>query len=162
MGGAEWGGGAILQEGVEQAENGTSEHCMRMASGRRTEEKESWWRGLSGAGRNHPRVLSPLLKFLMHALEPVRLEAEGRGGQGRASGRDCFILSSCPPRANPPSPPLQTVPSRPHLPRTYERLTFKILWRTPSFTPYPSRPPPKRKTVVEIEKWCSVKGLKTF
>ena len=67
-GGAEWGGGAILQEGGEQAGNGTSEHHMWMASGRRTEEKESWWRGLSAAGSDHPRVLSPFLKSHARAL----------------------------------------------------------------------------------------------
>ena len=43
------------------------EHRMWMASGRRTEEKESWWRGLSAAAGDHPRVLSPFLKSLMHA-----------------------------------------------------------------------------------------------
>ena len=44
-----------------------------------------------------------------------------------------------------------------------KRLTFEIHWEG-SFlhSLLLTTGPPKMKTVVEIEKWCSVKGLKTF
>lgn len=40
-------------------------------------------------------------------------------------------------------------------------LAFEIHWEG-SFLHSLLLSPPKMKTVVEIEKWCSVKGLKTF
>lgn len=69
----------------------------------------------------------------------------GQGWAGQSIRTRLLHPLLLPTPSQPPSPPLQTVPSRPHLPRTYERLTFKILWRTPSFTPYPSLPPSKKE-----------------
>lgn len=98
---------------------------MWMASGRRTEEKESWWRGLSAAAGDHPRVLSPFLKSLTHPGVNESRSGRRQGvGAGRAEHQDQIAPSSPPAHPEPP-PCSQAVPSRLHLP--CKRLTFKIL-----------------------------------
>lgn len=82
-------------------------------------------------------------------MEPLSEEAEPVGSKGRPCsnvGQLAQVLLGL----------LQDFPC------SGERLIVEIHRRRAlSSTTHPSVPPQK-KTVVEIEKWCSVEGLKTF
>lgn len=126
--GAEWGGGAILQEGGEmQGMEPRSIICGWPLEGEQRRKKAGGG-GCQELAATTPGFSAPSLSLscTRPGVNESRSGWRQGAGVGRAEHQDQIAPSS--PPAHPEAPPCsQAVPSRLHLLCTRKRLTFKIL-----------------------------------